>query len=77
MEKNMSLADIRPGSKAIVNQIIGGRNLRQKLVNLGMLPGTEVTVVRSNKLGPMVLNIHNSQIMIGAGMAKRIYVRQK
>jgi ferrous iron transport protein A len=77
MEKSMSLADLRPGNKAVVNQIIGGRNLRQKLVNLGMLPGTEVTVVRSNKLGPMVLNIHNSQIMIGAGMAKRIYVREK
>jgi ferrous iron transport protein A len=77
MENNISLADLRPGNKAIVDQIIGGRNLRQKLVNLGMLPGTEVTVVRSNKLGPMVLNIHNSRIMIGAGMAKKIYVRQK
>ena len=75
MENRLQLSDIRPGDTVIVEAITGGRHLRQKLVNLGMIPGTGIRVVRANRLGPMVLDVQGSQIMIGAGMAKRIYVR--
>ncbi|HAK46446.1 MAG TPA: hypothetical protein DCO79_11080 [Spirochaeta sp.] len=77
IENIMSLSNLEPGKKAVVETIIGGRSLRQRLVNLGMLPGSAVTVIRSSRLGPMVLNVQGSQIMIGRGMAKQIYVKQK
>ncbi len=70
------LDKLKPGKTALVERITGGRHLRQKLVNLGMLPGSEVSIVRSNRLGPMVLNVQGSQIMLGAGMASKIYVRE-
>lgn len=73
----MSLSELKPGKNAVVLSISGGRNLRQRLVNLGMIPGSEVSVVRSNRMGPMVLTVQGSQIMIGRGMARQIYVRQK
>ncbi|WP_168203266.1 FeoA family protein [Oceanispirochaeta crateris] len=73
----MSLSEIELGKSAIVESIIGGKNLRQKLVNLGLIPGAEVRVIRANRLGPMVLSVQGSQIMIGQGMAKRIYVKGK
>ena len=73
----MSLSELKPGSTAIVENICGGRHLRQKLVNFGMLPGTEIRVIRANRFGPMVLNVQGSQIMLGAGMTKRINVREK
>ncbi len=72
----MSLSELRPGTRAIVESISGGKHLRQKLVHLGMIPGSEVKVIRANRMGPMVLNIQGSQIMIGQGMARRIYVRE-
>ena len=37
----MSLSELKPGKIAVVNSILGGRHLRQKLVNLGMIPGSE------------------------------------
>lgn len=73
----MSLSELKPGKCAIVESILGGKHLRQKLVNLGMIPGSEVRVVRANRMGPMVLDVQGSQIMIGQGMAKRINVKQK
>ncbi|MDC7226102.1 MAG: FeoA family protein [Spirochaetales bacterium] len=73
----MSLSELEQGKKAVVASILGGRNLRQRLVNMGMLPGSEVTVVRSSKMGPMVLNVQGAQVMIGRGMAKQIYVKQQ
>lgn len=73
----MSLSEIRPGRIAIVQSITGGKHLRQKLVNLGLLPGCEVQVVRANRMGPMVLNVQGSQIMIGQGMARRINVSER
>lgn len=76
MEKKMSLSDLESGNKAVVESILGGRHLRQRLVNLGVLPGSEVTVIRSSRLGPMVLNVQGSQIMLGRGMASQIYVKQ-
>lgn len=73
----MSLSELMPGNNAIVESITGGRHLRQRLINLGMIPGSEVGVVRSNRMGPMVLTVQGSQIMIGRGMARQIYVKQK
>jgi Fe2+ transport system protein FeoA len=76
MVNKMSLSEIEPGKSAVVESILGGKKLRQKLVNLGMIPGAIVQVVRANRMGPMVLYVQGSQIMIGQGMAKRIYVKQ-
>ena len=73
----MSLSELEPGKTATVESIHGGRHLRQKLVNLGMIPGSEIIVVRANRMGPMVLSVQGSQIMIGRGMAKHINVTQK
>jgi Fe2+ transport system protein FeoA len=77
MAEKMSLSELKPGISVIVESISGGKHLRQRLVNLGVLPGSEVSVVRSNKMGPLVLNVKGSRIMIGQGMARQIYVKQK
>ena len=77
MGEIMSLSELKPGCTAIVESISGGRSLRQKLVNFGMLPGSEVKVLRANRLGPMVLCVQGAQIMLGAGMTRKINVRQK
>lgn len=77
MAEKMSLSELKPGKIAIIESISGGRHLRLRLVNLGVIPGSEISVVRSNRMGPMVLNVQGSQIMLGQGMARQIYVKQK
>lgn len=70
----MSLSEVKPGEIATIESIFGGRNLRQKLVNLGVIPGAKVQVIRANKMGPMVLDIQGCQIMVGQRMAQHICV---
>ncbi len=70
----MPLALIREGTKAILRSVQGGRSLRGRLAALGLIPGTEVTVLRNAGGGPFVVAVNNARICIGRGMAMKIDV---
>lgn len=70
----MPLALIREGSKTVLRSIQGGRHLRGRLASLGLIPGTEVTVLRNGGGGPFVVAVNNARICIGRGMAMKIEV---
>jgi Fe2+ transport system protein FeoA len=42
----MSLADLRPGQRARVRHVAGAGAIRQRLLDLGVLPDTAVEVAR-------------------------------
>jgi Fe2+ transport system protein FeoA len=47
----------------------------KRLNDLGLTPGTKVTVVKSAPFhGPLEVNVRNSRLAIGRGMASRILV---
>lgn len=49
---------------------------QKRLEDMGLTPGTKVTVVRSAPFhGPIELQVRGSKIAIGRGMAERILVR--
>ncbi len=56
----MPLAMIREGSKTVLRSIQGGRGLRGRLAALGLIPGTEITVLRNGGGGPFVVAVNNS-----------------
>ena len=70
----MPLAMIREGSKTVLRSIQGGRGLRGRLAALGLIPGTEITVMRNDGGGPFVVAVNNARICIGRGMAMKIEV---
>ena len=70
----MPLAMISEGSKTVLRSIQGGRGLRGRLAALGLIPGTEITVLRNGGGGPFVVAVNNSRICIGRGMAMKIEV---
>ena len=70
----MPLAMIREGSKTVLRSIQGGRGLRGRLAALGLIPGTEITVLRNGGGGPFVVAVNNARICIGRGMAMKIEV---
>jgi Fe2+ transport system protein FeoA len=79
-EKNMEskqprpLSTIKAGQTVILTGIEAGRGLKSRLVSMGLVPNTELTVVRSGRPGPFVIKVKNSRIAIGAGMADKIMV---
>jgi len=53
----------------------GGRGFQKRLMDMGLTPGTKVTVVKSAPLhGPIEVHVRGSRLALGRGMAERIFV---
>jgi len=71
----VDLTQMQPGVTGIVKEIQGGQGLVRKLQSMGLRPGKKIAKVSSHFWrGPQTIEIDNSQIAIGFGMAKRILV---
>lgn len=70
----MVLSNLDAGEKTVVQGINGGRGIRSKLYSMGLMRGTELTVLRANCGGPTVVAVRDSRLAIGRGMAQRIIV---
>lgn len=69
------LSNVKEGSKVRVIGIIGGRGLTRRLMEIGILPGIEIEVVKNNCPGPIIIkNEIIGSICIGYGMASKIIV---
>jgi DtxR family Mn-dependent transcriptional regulator len=70
------LTSLKPGQKAKIAHIHGGKNVCRKLTEMGLTPGAEVSLVRAAPLdGPTELRVRGSCLAIGAGIAAKIFVR--
>jgi ferrous iron transport protein A len=54
--------------------IEGGKGSRQKLFDLGIVPGKEIEVVQGAKRHPYIIRVGETRIMLGWGMVERIHV---
>jgi Fe2+ transport system protein FeoA len=70
----MSLSQLASGQKAKIVQINGGYGFRNRLIDMGLCPGREISVEQNTLRGPIVIKILNSKIMLGRGMADKIIV---
>jgi ferrous iron transport protein A len=70
-----TLEKVEKGVQAVVKQIHGGYRIRQSLGRLGVHPEDKLKVLRSGFLGgPVLIEIHGTEVGIGHGMAERIEV---
>ncbi len=74
-KKQVSLSKMLSGQSGSVVQIEGGHGLINRLSALGIRPGQKVTKVSSMFMrGPVTIQVGNTQVAIGFGMAKKIIV---
>ena len=74
-KKQVSLSKMPSGQSGSVVQIEGGHGLINRLSALGIRPGQKVTKVSSMFLrGPVTIQVGNTQVAIGFGMARKIIV---
>ena len=88
----LRLSDLRDGEAGVITLIGVGRGrgkgegrrigrgwrFRRRLEDMGLTPGTEVTVVKSAPFnGPVEISVRGSRLAIGRGMAQRIFVEVK
>ncbi len=71
----MTLRDIKIGQSCVITNVRGEGALRQHFLDMGMIPGVEVTVVKYAPLGdPVELLIHGYQLTLRLDDADRIDV---
>lgn len=74
-ETYMTLNTLPIGKTAIINAVGGEGALRQHFFDMGVIPGTEVTVVKLAPMGdPMELRIHGYELTIRIDDAKKIQI---
>ena len=75
-KKQIPLSRMDAGQSGTVIQIEGGHGMVNRLSALGIRTGKRITKVSSMFMrGPVTIQVGNSQIAIGFGMAKRIIVQ--
>lgn len=71
-----SLHQLTPGCRAIVRYVGGETAVRQRLLELGFVPGTQLRVVRLAPLGdPMQIELHGAYISLRRSEARTILVQ--
>lgn len=70
----MSLNMLENGRSGVVVRIHGGHSRRNRLLQLGIVPGVPVSVVRNGHRGPLVLDVLGSRIVLGSGIASAVEV---
>ncbi|UCC97144.1 MAG: ferrous iron transport protein A [Phycisphaerales bacterium] len=68
------LSAVRSGEKVRLAGIEAGRDLHSRLMAMGLVPNTEITVVSNKHPGPFVIMVKNSRMVLGRGMAHKIMV---
>jgi ferrous iron transport protein A len=71
-----TLAEISPGQRAIVIELLVRGMIRHRLLDLGLLPGTEVEAVMKSPLGtPTAYRIRGSLLALRPEDASKVRVQ--
>ena len=69
----MRLNELKPGQSAVIKAVGGEGALRQHFLDMGVIPGTEVTVIKLAPMGdPMELRIHGYELTLRLTEAEKI-----
>ncbi|MEA1936318.1 MAG: FeoA family protein [Thermodesulfobacteriota bacterium] len=70
----MSLTMVSPGKRVKVVSLSGGRGMQERLISMGLGPGSEIEVMRRGAPGPFIVAVGETRLAVGAGMAQKIMV---
>lgn len=62
------------GSKVRLVSVNGGRQMTSRLAAMGLSPGVEVEIVSNSPGDPFILDVRGSRLVLGRGMAHKIFV---
>ena len=73
----MTLKDLNIGESAVITAVGGEGALRQHFLDMGLIPGEEVTLVKFAPMGdPMELSIHGYELTLRVEEAEKIEVKE-
>ncbi len=77
MENKFILTELKEGEVVEIISVIGGQMATKRLADLGLTPGTKITVLRRAPfLGPIEIEVRGSKLVLGKGMASKVLVKK-
>lgn len=71
----MTLKELEPGSSAVITAVGGEGSLRQHFLDMGVIPGAEITLMKYAPMGdPMELRLHGYELTLRLADAERIEI---
>ncbi|MDD2206967.1 MAG: DtxR family transcriptional regulator [Aminobacterium sp.] len=72
------LVTLKPGMKGIINRVTSEGSLRKRLLEMGLVPGSEIEMVKSSPLGdPIEFETRGMNIALRRSEAATVWVRRK
>ncbi|MBC7224627.1 MAG: ferrous iron transport protein A [Anaerolineae bacterium] len=71
----LPLSSLRPGERAVVRRVAGGRGVVARLASLGFTPGATVTMIQNFGRGPLIVEVRGARIALGRREAARVWVQ--
>lgn len=71
----MPLSMVEVGKRVRLSDVQAGRALKARLASLGLIPGVEMEVVNNNMVGPFIVAVKGTRIVLGRSMALKIMVK--
>jgi Fe2+ transport system protein FeoA len=69
------LSQIEAGQTVTFVSVDAGGGLKQHLAAMGLLPNVRITVIRNWHCGRIIVNVKNTKVVLGRGMAHKVMVR--
>ncbi len=73
----LPLALVRPNREVSLMAVIGGQGLRRRLNDMGLSKGVKFKVIHASVVGPCIISLGNSRLVLGRGMAQKILVKEE
>lgn len=71
----LPLALVAAGETVVVEDVRGGRKMRQRLLDLGMNQGSHIRVIKNEMPGPLIVSVkEDGRLALGRSMSNRIMV---
>jgi len=72
----MTLKELRPGQKGIIEGLGKQSTLRKRIIDMGLTIGTEIKVIKLAPLGdPIEIKVRGYQLSLRLNEASEIFVR--
>ena len=65
---------ISEGQEVQLLSVQGGKRLRHRLAEIGLVPGTKFRVITPGKPGPFIVSVKNHRLVLGQEMVQRLLV---
>ncbi|MCD6592826.1 ferrous iron transport protein A [Candidatus Bathyarchaeota archaeon] len=69
------LSELKPGERGVISKVVGDREVRRRLLDMGLTRGTEIIVVRRAPLGdPVEFLLKGYNLSLRKKESENVYV---